>query len=178
MADLNKVRAGVFSLYQQQRYEEALRVANEVADEFPASSTYWTACLLAVQDRQEQALDALMDALNKGAWWPSLMLQRDPDLDSIRQSPEFARIRTESERRWKLAFKAEPEILVHTPRTSPSGVLLMRCMAVPANPQKHLHVTGERLSNREPSSWFPNPASLTALKVAGRGPMKSEPIKT
>jgi len=51
VTDLEKVSAEVFDLYQRNRYEEALVVARGVAAEFPARSSYWTACLLAVQGK-------------------------------------------------------------------------------------------------------------------------------
>jgi predicted esterase len=53
------------------------------------------------------------------------MLEKDPDLESIRQSEDFARIQAESTRRWKEAFRPEPDIVVHTPETSPPHVLLI-----------------------------------------------------
>lgn len=125
MTDLEKVSAEVFDLYQRNRYEEALEVARGVAAEFPARSSYWTACLLAVQGKGQEALDALTNGLRHGAWWPSLMLEQDSDLDSIRDSPEFARIEAESTSRWRQAFRPEPNILIYQPSASPSGVLLI-----------------------------------------------------
>lgn len=134
MPDLDKVRAEVFSLYHQQRYDAVLVVAHKVADEFPASSSYWIDCLLAVQDHPQEALDALQEGLDQGAWWPPLMLQRDPDLQSIRPHKAFARIQSESERRWRQAFRAEPEIVIRTPRKSASGTLLIALHGSPGEP--------------------------------------------
>lgn len=134
MANLEALRQQVFGLYEQQRYEEALELARRAVEDFPASASYWTACLMAVTGREEDALAALDDGLNRGAWWPTLMLDRDPDLESIRDSEAFAHVTAEADRRWKQAFASEPEVHIYPPSGEPSGAVLVALHGSPGEP--------------------------------------------
>ncbi|MGH2757034.1 MAG: TPR end-of-group domain-containing protein [Actinomycetota bacterium] len=131
MAELNVVREEVFALYQRQDYDRVLEVAQSVANEFPANASYWIACMLAVTDRPDEALAALEQGLERGAYWPSRMLLKDPDLESIRADRRFARIIQESERAWKSAFDPGPEIHAFPPTVEPSGVLVIALDGAP-----------------------------------------------
>ena len=131
--DLDQIRDDVFKLYEKADYERALEVARGAVDEFPANASYWIACLLAVTDRPEGALDALDEGLAKGGWWPPLMLVMDPDLESIRDSTRFAELSARSEKAWKQAFKAAPEIHIYPPTSEPSGVLLVALHGMPGD---------------------------------------------
>jgi predicted esterase len=122
---LDNIRNEVFELYQSHEYEEALEVARAALDEFPASASYWVACLLAVTGQSEAALDALEEGLTNGGWWPPLVLVMDPDLEPIRGSNRFANLVDRSERAWKQAFKAAPEVDIYPPTIQPSGALLV-----------------------------------------------------
>lgn len=123
--DLDQLRNEVFEAYGKHEYEQALEIAQAAIGEFPANASYWVACLLAVTDRPEGALDALEEGLARGGWWPPAMLVMDPDLDSIRDSTRFADLIARSEDAWKQAFMAAPEIHIYPPTAEPSGALLV-----------------------------------------------------
>ena len=133
MTDLDQLRTDVFELYKDAEYERALNVARAAVDEFPANASYWAACLLAVTDRPEAALDALDVGLAKGGWWPPLMLLMDPDLEPIRDSARFADLTARSEMAWKEAFRPEPEIRIYPPTSEPSGALLVALHGMPGD---------------------------------------------
>ena len=121
----------MFELYGKHEYERALEVARAAIDQFPAYTSYWIACLLAIMGKPTEALDTLDEGLAKGGWWPPLMLVMDPDLESIRGSDRFAKVAARSEKAWRQAFKAEPEVHIHPPTTTPSGVLLVALHGMP-----------------------------------------------
>lgn len=131
MTDLDQLRNEVFELYEKHEYERALEIARAAIDRFPAIASYWIACLLAITGRPTESLDTLDEALTQGGWWPPLMLAMDPDLESIRSSDRFASVTTRSERAWKQAFKAEPEVHIYPPTTAPSGLLLIALHGMP-----------------------------------------------
>jgi hypothetical protein len=128
---LDHLRDEVFELYQKHEYEEAIEIARAAVDEFPANASYWVACLLAVTGQPDTAIDALEEGLIKGGWWPPLMLTMDPDLEPIRGSNRFVNVVARSERAWKQAFKAAPELDIYPPTIQPSGALLVALHGMP-----------------------------------------------
>ena len=52
---------------------------------------YNLACLLAMQEREEEALEALAAAVEAG-WWNIVHTRRDPDLEPLRDTEQFGRI--------------------------------------------------------------------------------------
>ena len=125
LTDLEQLRDRVFELYKDAEYERALAVARAAVGDFPANASYWIACLLALTGHSEDALDALDEGLARGGWWPPAMLFMDPDLESIRDSARFENVIARSEKAWREAFRAEPEIRIYPPTSEPSGVLLV-----------------------------------------------------
>jgi len=76
------------------RYEEAAVALEKAAadDESPSTQLYNAACARSLQGRQEQALDLLERAV--GAGFTSVEhMDKDDDLDNIRNHPRFQRIR-------------------------------------------------------------------------------------
>jgi len=70
--DYISLAARVFSLYEQRRFDEALRVADDVRTRFPDRADrayYWTACLCCVSGDPDSGLRALQDGLRAGLWY-------------------------------------------------------------------------------------------------------------
>src|SRR2546428_8908303 len=111
----------VFRFYLEKKYADSLRVASEAAEQFPdktARTSFWIACLNARLGRLDEALEALTEGLRKGAWWHEDTLG-DADLDQIRRTPEFDRIKKECYNLKSVSAKvAKPDLLVMDPRVS------------------------------------------------------------
>jgi len=111
----------VFRFYLEKKYADSLRVASEAAEQFPdktARTSFWIACLNARLGRLDEALEALTEGLRKGAWWHEDTLG-DADLDPIRRTPEFDRIKKECYNLKSVSAKvAKPDLLVMDPRVS------------------------------------------------------------
>jgi dienelactone hydrolase len=132
--DLAAIAKKVTEFYKQERYEEALDLSRSVEERFPANAAYWNACLLSVTGRAEQALQALEGGLRRGAWWAPDGLLRDPDLEPIRASAQFERIVEASDKSWRAAFRAEPEVLTFPPQSEPSGAVVIALHGSPGQP--------------------------------------------
>jgi len=99
-ADFDARRSAVLRLYQEERYAEALRLAEEAVEKFPdhgSETCFWVACLTCRTGEPARGLATLQSGLDRGLCWHPQML-RDPDLDPIRSSDEFAEIAAHSER--------------------------------------------------------------------------------
>ena len=132
--DLPTVAEKIFELYEQERYEEALDLSRSVEERFPANAAYWNACLLSVTGHAEEALQALEAGLERGIWWSPDRLLRDPDLEPVRASGRFERIVESSEKSWRAAFRAEPEVLTFPPESEPSGAVVIALHGSPGEP--------------------------------------------
>ena len=121
MRTFDHYQTEVFRLYLEKKYADPLKVALEAAEQFrdkTARTTFWIACLNARLGRLDEALEALDEGLRKGAWWHEDTLS-DADLDPIRRTPEFDRIRKECEHLKSVSAKvAKPDLLVMDPRVS------------------------------------------------------------
>ncbi len=76
------------------RFESGLRVDERLAELRPSDSLvhYNLACSYSLTDKVELALQALEQALNLG-YCDFKWLAQDPDLDNVRQHPQFRKIR-------------------------------------------------------------------------------------
>jgi len=121
MKTFDRYQTEVFRLYLEKKYADSLKVASEAAKRFPdkaARTTFWIACLNARLGRLDEAFEALNEGLRKGAWWHEDTLS-DADLDPIRRTPEFDRIRKECQDRKSASAKvAKPDLLVMDPSVS------------------------------------------------------------
>jgi hypothetical protein len=121
MKSFDDYQTEVFRLYLDKKYADSLKVALEVAKQFPdstARTTFWIACLNARLGKLDEALEAFDEGLRKGAWWHEDSLG-DADLDPIRGRPEFDRIRRECQHlKDRSAKVAKPDLLVIDPKVS------------------------------------------------------------
>ncbi len=106
-------------LYNERRYREALDVAVEAASKFPlydAKTSFWIACLQSRLGEQDEAVRTLQNAVARKIWWPVEVFQ-DPDLDTVRERPEFRRVLEECERlkHDEQSKNYAPELLVRDP---------------------------------------------------------------
>ncbi len=80
--------------YTAGEYPAALSLVEAEAGHFPeqaARTTFWKLCLFSLANRPEEVLSAFKQALDDGLWWAEEMFM-DPDLDAVRDLPEFKRL--------------------------------------------------------------------------------------
>jgi predicted esterase len=111
-------RIKVFHYYGEGRFREALEAAREAARRFPdyqAKTSFWVACIENRLGNHEVAIEVLQNAVKKGIWWPDQSL-RDPDLESIRDRPEFRAVEAGCVRLGQQQTAVlDPELMVRTP---------------------------------------------------------------
>jgi hypothetical protein len=126
--DYMSLAARVFSLYEQRRFDEALRVAGDVRTRFPARADrayYWTACLRCLSGDPDSGLRSLEEGLRAGLWFAPDLLRSDDDLATLRGRSEFESVIEECDRRWRVAkASSRLELQVFPPSGSPRGVLI------------------------------------------------------
>ena len=91
--------------YNQGKFEDALQIIERHRDEFPeqaARITFWRMCLLSLTGRSEDALSAFRQGLDSGLWWAQTLFD-DPDLDAVRDLPEFQRLASFSQEKYQEA---------------------------------------------------------------------------
>ncbi|MGB7999087.1 MAG: DUF3089 domain-containing protein [Anaerobacillus sp.] len=85
----------VIELVHKGENREALLVMEEGKASFPQKRDrlcHWKANIYVMDGKQEEALAELNDALENGFWWNPEILTSDPELKSLRTSPEFQRL--------------------------------------------------------------------------------------
>jgi hypothetical protein len=89
------------TLYNERKFDDALRLIEEQREFFPEQATritFWRMCLLSLAGRSTEVLLVFQQGLDSGQWW-SRELFADPDLDAVRDLPEFQRLVAISEER-------------------------------------------------------------------------------
>ncbi|NLX10360.1 MAG: hypothetical protein GXY36_11945 [Chloroflexi bacterium] len=118
LSDYGTFQQRVTALYMQERYAEALELANAAQEHFSENENityYLRACLSSMVGQGDQALALLRTALDAGYWYPDLFWN-DTDFDSIRDRPEFQALRERSDRQQDTArTNARPEMPVELP---------------------------------------------------------------
>jgi predicted esterase len=92
-------------LYPQGKYAEALEVVEKHADLFPeqaARTTFWRMCLLSLCNRPDDVLSVFQEGLDSGLWWSEVTFT-DPDLNTVRDLPEFKRLMEISQEKYEEA---------------------------------------------------------------------------
>jgi predicted esterase len=121
---------GMMRLYTQGDYTGALELVEQNADRFPEQSvytTFWKMCLLSRCGRADDVLTIFQQGLDTGLWWAKIQF-RDPDLDAVRDLPEFQRlmaIAQESYEEARKRIKRDQTILLPDTSTSSSYPLLV-----------------------------------------------------
>jgi hypothetical protein len=162
-ADRNRL----FALHRERRFADGLAHAEEVArrhPERPAETTFWRACLLSLNGRTEEALDAFRSALDRGVWWTRTWLETDPDLDPLRSLPGYAAVLAGSDANLAAAragFPDHPEVHLHLPTGSPRALLLV------------MHMLGATIGTTEPH-WRPGAEYGVAVAVLGSSQSTSD----
>lgn len=90
-------------LYNQRNFEEALQLIEQQREFFPEQATrttFWRMCLLSLAGRPTEVLSVFQQGLDSGQWW-SQELFADPDLDAVRDLPEFQRLVAIAEERYQ-----------------------------------------------------------------------------
>src|SRR5215212_8571983 len=90
-------------LYTEGKYANALQLVEQNADGFPeqlARTTFWEMCLLSLCGRSDDVVSVFQKGLDRGLWWSGSQF-RDTDLDAVRDLPEFKRLMTISQEKYK-----------------------------------------------------------------------------
>jgi dienelactone hydrolase len=93
------------ALYREGKYAEALELVEQNAGHFPeqfARTTFWKMCLLSLCNRAQDTITVFQEGLDSGLWWHEELLS-DPDLNAVRDLPEFQRLMAVSHERYKEA---------------------------------------------------------------------------
>lgn len=88
----------MMNLYNKGDYSGALQLVEGAAGDFPeqlARTTFWKMCLLSLCGRPKDVISVFRQGLDSGLWWAEGQF-RDPDLDAVRELPEFKTLVEES----------------------------------------------------------------------------------
>jgi predicted esterase len=133
----------VVSLYTERKYAEALQLLEQNAEHFPvqaARTTFWKMCLLSLSGRAEEVSSVLQKGLDAGLWWAGGQFQ-DPDLEAVRDLPQFKRLVAVSQAKYEEArtrIKRDQSVLL--PEAPASGLypLLIALHGRNGNKDSHL----------------------------------------
>ncbi len=95
MSDFKELMNKIFSLYREEKFEEALEIVQKEKFKYLENLSrlfYYEACLLSVTGKKEDAIKRLNEALNFGFWWSVNTLNYEKDFDSIKENEEFKKI--------------------------------------------------------------------------------------
>jgi len=109
----------LFEFYNQQKYEDALAVAEEAASRFPERrdrTSFWVACLQTRLGENDKAVESLRQGLREGVWWSEHWLLGDADLLPLHDREDFKELLAECASRGHQAqLGARPGLSVYTP---------------------------------------------------------------
>jgi predicted esterase len=112
-------------LYRDGKHAEALEMIEQNTARFPeqsARTTFWRMCLLSLCNRPEDAVTVLEQGLESGLWWAEELFA-DPDLNAVRDLPEFKRLMaTSKEKHQEAQTHIDPDYTILEPEPSLSGV--------------------------------------------------------
>lgn len=131
VGDFAATRRRLLDLYAAGDYQAAMELARSAASRFSEradQTSYWVACLHAVQGDADTALEVLGSALDRGLWWAPEMLEADPDLEPLRADGRLAHIIAASEQareRWKPNLPTAPIVLSTAGSRSPRATVVL-----------------------------------------------------
>lgn len=113
------VQNQMLDYYEKKHFEKGLEVALEAKDRFPENPTlifsWLTSFLEAIGKKDEELLEIMEEACNKGAWWSKKALLES--LEKQKDHPKFKKIADLGEIQHKKALAdARAELLVRTPK--------------------------------------------------------------
>lgn len=121
----NELTGKMVALYNEKKFEEALQLIEQHLDAFPeqaARLTYWRMCFLSLMGRSEDVFSVFRQGLDSGLWWQEELFA-DPDLNAVRDLPEFQRLITVSHERYQEAQgQIERDYTVLAPEPPSSGL--------------------------------------------------------
>ena len=82
------------ALYTAGNYAEGLQLVEQNMENFPeqaARMTFWRMCLLSLSNRLEETISVFRQGLESGLWWHDELFA-DPDLNAVRDLPEFKQL--------------------------------------------------------------------------------------
>ena len=113
------------SLYQEGKYANALEIVEQNAGRFPeqsARTTFWRMCLLSLCNRPQNAIAVFQQGLDSSLWWHEELFS-DPDLNAVRELPEFKRLMAVSQERYEEEqAQIERDYIVLHPEPPASGL--------------------------------------------------------
>jgi predicted esterase len=113
-------------LYTEREFAEALQLVQQHADRFPeqsARTTFWKMCLLSLGGRPAEVMSVFRQGLDAGHWWAASQFG-DPDLDAVRDLPEFKLLMAVSQEKYEEArkhIKRDSTVLLPEPPAPASG---------------------------------------------------------
>jgi predicted esterase len=119
-----ELRDQLMALYMAGNHAEGLKLIEGDAGRFPERAghmTFWKMCLLSLINRPGDAISVLRQGLDSGLWWAEEAFS-DPDLNAVRELPEFKDLVAVSKAKHKEAqtwIKRDHALLV--PDTPSSG---------------------------------------------------------
>lgn len=119
----------MMQLYAQGDYAGALALVEQQAGLFPehaGRTTFWKMCLLSLCGRADDVMAIFQRGLDPGLWWADRQFT-DPDLDAVRDLPEFRRlmeISLETYRQAQQYIKPERVLLEPDPYESTVPLLI------------------------------------------------------
>lgn len=139
----DEFRARMIPLYQDGKFAAALQLIDEHAGRFPeqsARTTYWRMCMLSRDNRPDEALAVFRQGLDSGLWWAEETFA-DPDLNAVRDLPEFKRLVSVSKEKHKQAqgyIERDQTVLV--PEPPPSAMYPLLIALHGHNGDKDVHI--------------------------------------
>ncbi|AKI97176.1 TPR end-of-group domain-containing protein [Kosmotoga pacifica] len=111
-----------FDLYLAGKIAEALKLIDEIEIACPDMAyraKYWKACIHSLRNEKDMAIKALKELRDMGYWLSPEIIQRDRDLENIKEEPEYIEILNVFKQRQADAAKLSAPLKVEL---SPSGV--------------------------------------------------------
>jgi predicted esterase len=116
--------------YDEGRITDALEMVDDIERRFPERSAYMSsprACLHAVVGNLDGAIEVARAAIQRGWWWSEARIA-DPDLDPVRDHPEFRALMQEMaelRRRARSRVPPRPEVVIFTPDDSAARAVVI-----------------------------------------------------
>jgi len=130
-------------LYTEGQFADALQLVDQKAGHFPeqcAHTTFWKMCLLSLSNRPDEVMSVFRQGLDAGLWWAEEPFA-DPDLNAVRDLPEFKNLVTISKERHREAqtrVKRDYTLLLPDAPSSGGSPLLIALHGRNGNKDTHL----------------------------------------